>query len=50
MVIMESCCLPENSYNELWQEIDRCHLSYLVLEESPEKIDQRNRLEGKLKF
>lgn len=42
---MESCCLPENSYNELWQEIDRCHLSYLVLEESPEKIDQRNRLE-----
>ncbi|XP_050509665.1 protein tamozhennic [Diabrotica virgifera virgifera] len=45
MVIMESCCLPENSYNELWQEIERCHLSYLEMDESPEKILQRNRLE-----
>ncbi|CAG9864253.1 unnamed protein product [Phyllotreta striolata] len=45
MVIMENCCLPENSFNELLQEIERCHLSFLELEESREKIDKRNKLE-----
>lgn len=42
---MESCCLPENGYKDLWQKIERCHLSFLELEESNEKIYQRNRLE-----
>ncbi|XP_057657801.1 uncharacterized protein LOC130894818 [Diorhabda carinulata] len=45
MVKMENCCLPENSYRDLWQKIGRCHLSFLELEESNEKIYQRNKLE-----
>lgn len=46
MVIMENIYTHNRIY-ELWQEIEKCHLSYLEMEESPEKIDQRNKLEGK---
>nr|XP_023025967.1 protein tamozhennic [Leptinotarsa decemlineata]XP_023025968.1 protein tamozhennic [Leptinotarsa decemlineata] len=45
MVIMENYRLAQNSFRELWQEIEKCHLSYLEMEEIPEKIDQRMKLE-----
>ncbi|XP_018567680.1 protein tamozhennic [Anoplophora glabripennis] len=45
MVIMENYYSPHNRIYELWQEIEKCHLSYLEMEESPEKIEQRNKLE-----
>lgn len=32
---------------ELWQQIHHLHLTYLDTEDSPQKIEQRNRLEGK---
>nr|CAH7714594.1 unnamed protein product [Callosobruchus chinensis] len=46
MVIMENYIPPQDRLNELWMELEQCHLSYLELEESPEKIEQRNKLEG----
>ncbi|CAH1955391.1 unnamed protein product [Acanthoscelides obtectus] len=45
MVIMENYIPPQDRLDELWLELERCHLSYLELEESPEKIEQRNKLE-----
>ncbi|KAJ8935433.1 hypothetical protein NQ314_012853 [Rhamnusium bicolor] len=45
MVIMENIYSPHDRFYELWREIENCHLSYLEMEESPEKIDQRNKLE-----
>ncbi|KAJ8949244.1 hypothetical protein NQ318_022757 [Aromia moschata] len=44
MVIMENLYSYDRVY-DLWQEIENCHLSYLEMEESPEKIEQRNKLE-----
>lgn len=32
---------------ELWQQIDHLHLNYLQTDESPRKIDEKKRLEGK---
>lgn len=46
MVMMENYCLPQDRIQELWTEISYYHLSYLELEESPEKIEKRNKLEG----
>lgn len=46
MVRMGSYSLCDG-FQDLWDEIDKCHLSYLHLEESPEKIEHRNKLEGK---
>lgn len=37
-----------NGFQELRHKIDQCHLAYLDMEESSEKIDLRNKLEGKL--
>lgn len=34
---------------DLWMEIDKLHLSYLQTEESPYKIEQRNKLESYIK-
>lgn len=31
---------------ELWQQINHLHLTYLHMEDSPQKIEQRNKLEG----
>lgn len=31
---------------ELWQQIHQLHLTYLDTEDSPQKIEQRNKLEG----
>ncbi|KAG5890906.1 hypothetical protein JTB14_024904 [Gonioctena quinquepunctata] len=42
---MENYRQAQISLSELWQEIEKCHLSFLELEESPEKIDQRSKLE-----
>lgn len=30
----------------LWHKIDTLHLCYLEMEESPQKLDQRTKLEG----
>lgn len=35
-----------DEFQGLWHEIDQCHLTYLDMEESPEKFDQRSKLEG----
>lgn len=32
--------------NELWLQIDKLHLSYLQTEESPDRIEQKKKLEG----
>lgn len=32
---------------DLWAQIDHLHLNYLQADESPRKIDERKRLEGK---
>lgn len=32
----------------LWSKIDKLHLSYLEMEESPQKMEQRSKLEGSL--
>lgn len=32
---------------ELWQRISNLHLTYLDTEDSPQKIEQRIKLEGK---
>jgi len=32
--------------NDLWLQIDKLHLSYLQTEESPERIEQKRKLEG----
>lgn len=32
---------------ELWQQIDHLHLNYLQTDESPRKIDEKKKLEGK---
>lgn len=32
---------------ELWRQIEMTHLSYLQTEESPDKLDERKKLEGK---
>lgn len=44
MVVMENC-ISQEQFQELWLKIDQLHLSYLEMEESTEKIMQRNRLE-----
>lgn len=31
---------------ELWNQINELHLTYLDTEDSPQKIEQRNKLEG----
>lgn len=31
----------------LWQKIETLHLSYLQMEDSPQKLEQRAKLEGK---
>lgn len=31
---------------ELWRQIDNTHFSYLETDDSPEKLDQRKKLEG----
>ncbi|XP_066249235.1 protein tamozhennic [Euwallacea similis] len=52
MVIMENYYSPEKCH-QLWIKINQMHLSYLELEESPEKIRQREKLEeciGKFLF
>lgn len=36
-----------DGFHELSHEIDQCHLAYLDMEESSEKIEQRSKLEGK---
>lgn len=46
MVIMENYYAQEKC-RDLWIKIDHLHLGYLELEESPEKIKQREKLEGK---
>lgn len=38
--------LIHGKLQEFWQQIDHLHLSYLDTEDSPQKIDQRNKLEG----
>jgi hypothetical protein len=45
MVIMDAYYSPDR-LQEIWQSIDQLHLSYLEMEESPEKLDHRMRLEG----
>lgn len=45
MVIMENYYAQEKC-RDLWIKIDQLHLGYLELEESPEKIKQREKLEG----
>ncbi|CAG9820947.1 unnamed protein product [Phaedon cochleariae] len=45
MVIMEDYRLAQNTFHELWQEIERSHLIYLEMDETPEKIEQRVKLE-----
>ncbi|KAJ8925984.1 hypothetical protein NQ315_009839 [Exocentrus adspersus] len=45
MVMMENYYSPHSRFNDLWLEIEKCHLSYLEMEESPEKIEQRSKLE-----
>lgn len=42
MVIMENSYLLQ----EMWEKINKYHLSYLEMEESSEKINQRLKLEG----
>lgn len=32
----------------LWHKINQLHLSYLEMEESPQKLDQRTKLEGNI--
>jgi len=49
MVIMENYYAQEKC-RDLWIKIDQLHLGYLELEESPEKIKQREKLEGKPTF
>ncbi|KAJ3648674.1 hypothetical protein Zmor_020459 [Zophobas morio] len=44
MVIMDPYYSPDR-LQEIWQTIDQLHLSYLEMEESPEKIHHRMRLE-----
>jgi spermatogenesis-associated protein 2 len=44
MVIMDAYYSPDR-LQEIWQSIDQLHLSYLEMEESPEKLDHRMRLE-----
>lgn len=36
-----------DGFQELRHEIDQCHLAYLDMEESSEKLDLRIKLEGK---
>lgn len=38
---------PQDQLQELWLKINSLHLSYLEMEESPQKMEQRNKLEGK---
>lgn len=40
----------QDRLQELWQQIGSLHLSYLEMEESPQKLEQRNKLEGNMKF
>ncbi|RZC36551.1 tamozhennic [Asbolus verrucosus] len=44
MVIMDAYYSPDR-LQEVWQTINQLHLSYLEMEESPEKLDHRIRLE-----
>lgn len=36
----------QDRLSELWNKIDQYHLTFLDIEESPEKIEMRNKLEG----
>jgi len=36
--------------NELWLQIDKLHLSYLQTEESPDRIEQKKKLECMLAY
>lgn len=40
----------QDKLSELWNKIDHYHLKFLDIEESPEKIEMRNKLEGNLSF
>lgn len=46
IVDMDSYNYGHDRLRELWQKIGTLHLSYLELEESPQKLKQRNVLEG----
>lgn len=39
-----------DGFQEFHHGIDQCHLTYLDMEESPEKIELRNKLEGKMTY
>lgn len=45
-MVMMDAFYPSDGLQEIWHKIDHLHLSYLEMEESPEKLEQRNRLEG----
>lgn len=47
MVIMD-VHYSNDRLREVWQAIDQLHMSYLEMEESPEKLEHRMRLEGVL--
>lgn len=40
----------QDRLQELWQQINHSHLTYLDTEDSPQKIEQRNKLEGNVPF
>ncbi|CAH0552181.1 unnamed protein product [Brassicogethes aeneus] len=48
MVIMDSYYAP-NHLHEIWNNINKYHLIYLEMEESPEKLEQRIKLEDCIK-
>lgn len=45
MVIMDNF-YQQDRLSELWNKIDQFHLAFLDIEDSPEKIEIRNKLEG----
>lgn len=46
MVINMEVFYPQDRPQEIWHKINSLHLSYLEMEESPQKMEQRNKLEG----
>lgn len=39
---------PKDHLRDLQQQIDQMHFSYLETDDSPQKIEQRHKLEGKV--
>lgn len=40
----------QDRLQEIWNKINSLHLLYLDMEESPQKMEQRNKLEGNLRL